>query len=513
MSLGEVEMAPEPVIRMRGITKRFPGVTALDGVDFDLLPGEIHALVGENGSGKSTLCKCLYGFVQSDEGVIEISGAPVSIDSPHRARELGIAAITQELTLAPTLSVAENILMGRLPRGRFGIDWRAARRQAREALDEIGAHIEEEALVSSLSVELQQEVEIARAVYAKSPVLILDEATSSLSESATQRLMDKLEQLRSRGVAVVFVSHRLREVFQCCSRVTVLRDGEHVVTMDLDGVTESQLVTAMVGRTMEDLYGKRTIAKGGTLLSVRGLSTPDGKVQNAGFDLRSGEILGIAGLVGSGKVELGMAVYGAVPSSGDVILEGRPLKRRSPRKGMAAGIGYVPDDRKRDALLPTRSVRTNLSLPWLPFRKFSRFGLLDVRSEKVMARGSCDDFGVRTPSTEFPMVLLSGGNQQKVVLARWFALTPKVVIFAEPTRGIDVGAKSEIYGFIQDLAERGAGIIMISSEMPELLGVADRILVMYQGQLCGEFDPETAGEEEIAHAACIGEMKNMGVLG
>jgi ABC-type sugar transport system ATPase subunit len=504
-------MTEVPLVSMRGITKRFPGVTALDKVDFDLVPGEIHALVGENGSGKSTLVKCLYGFLEPDEGSIEINGTPAIIDSAHRAHQLGIVAITQELTLAPTLTVAENILMGRLPRGRFGIDWGQVRRQAREALDQTGAQIDENATVGSLSVELQQEVEIARAIYAHSPVLILDEATSSLSETATERLMAKLEQLRSQGVAVVFISHRLREVFRCASRATVLRDGRLVATVDLAGISESDLVTKMVGRAMEDLYGKRQIPRGKVVLSVRNLSTLGGVVKNASLELHEGEILGIAGLVGSGKVELGMGIYGAIPSTGEVLMEGKRLKQNDPRSGMTAGIGYVPDDRKKDALLLTRAIRPNLSLPWMPFRKFTRFGILDVRTEKALARESCREFAIRAPSPDFPIVQLSGGNQQKVVLARWFALKPKVVILAEPTRGIDVGAKSEIYGFMQDMAEHGTGIIMISSEMPELLGVADRILVMYQGQLCGEFDPKEAGEEEIAHVACIGEMKNVGV--
>jgi ABC-type sugar transport system ATPase subunit len=500
-------MTEAPLVGMRGIIKRFPGVTALDGVDFDLRPGEVHGLVGENGSGKSTLVKCLYGFLEPDEGTIEINGVPVRIESAHKAQQLGIVAITQEGTLAPTLTVAENILMGRLAHGRFGINWRMVRRQAREALDQTGAQIDESAIVRDLSVELQQEVEIARAVYTRSKVIVLDEATSSLSEVATARLMETIERLRSQGVAIIYISHRLREVFQCCSRATVLRDGKLVGTVDIAGVSESDLVTKMVGRAMEDLYGKRRIPKGNVILSVRNLSTENGHVKDASLDLHEGEILGIAGLVGSGKVELGMAIFGAMPSTGDVVADGHKVKPGDPRAGMAAGIGFVPDDRKEGALLLTRSIRPNLSLPWMRFGTFTNHGVLNVRREKAMARDSCRSFAVRAPSPEFPVVQLSGGNQQKVVLARWFALSPKVVILAEPTRGIDVGAKSEIYGFMQDMAEKGAGIIMISSEMPELLGVADRILVMYQGRLCGEFDPREAGEEEIAHVACIGEMR------
>jgi ABC-type sugar transport system ATPase subunit len=499
-------MDDAPLIRMRGITKRFPGVVALSNVDFELLPGEVHALVGENGSGKSTLCKCLYGLLQPDDGVVEVFGQPRVIGTPHKALQLGISAITQELTLAPTLSVTENILMGRLPHGRFGINWNKARQMAREALAQVGAEIDEDAIVGDLGVELQQEVEIVRAVSANSKVIVLDEATSSLSEAATERLMVTMDRLRQSGVAIIYVSHRLREIFRCASRATVLRDGQLVGTFELKDIQESQLVAKMVGRSMEDLYGKRVIPRGEVLMTVRDLSARDGSVNKVSLDLHRGEILGVAGLVGSGKVDLGMSLYGAKPATGEVRVEGRLVKLGDPRHGMAAGIGYVPDDRKREALLPTRAVRPNLSLPWLSSGRLKRFGgFIDVRKEKTLARESCRDFGIVAPSTEFPVIQLSGGNQQKVVLARWFALRPKVVILAEPTRGIDVGAKSEIYGFMQDLAEQGAGIVMISSEMPELLGVADRILVMYQGSICGEFDPKTTGEEDIARVACMGE--------
>lgn len=500
-------MNDAPLVRVRNISKRFPGVRALSNVDFELLPGEIHALVGENGSGKSTLCKCIYGTLQPDEGVIEVSGEPQTISTPHKALQVGIAAITQELTLAPTLSVTENILMGRLPHGRFGINWGKARELAREALAEVGTDIDETAIVGDLSVEQQQEVEIVRAVSANSRVIVLDEATSSLSEAATERLMLKMEQLRERGVAIIFVSHRLREIFRCASRATVLRDGHLVGTFSLAEVRESDLVTKMVGRSMEDLFGKRRITRGGVLMSVQNLSSRDGRVKNISFDLHRGEILGIAGLVGSGKVHVGRALFGAIPASGEVRIEGKRVPLRNPRAAMAAGIGYVPDDRKREALLPTRGVRPNLSLAWLSSGRFRRFaGILNIGKEKSLAGESCREFSVVTYSVESPIVQLSGGNQQKVILARWFGLRPKVIVLAEPTRGIDVGAKAEIYGFIQDMAEQGAAIIMISSEMPELLGVADRILVMYQGRICAEFDPKTSGEEDIAHVACMGEL-------
>lgn len=503
-------MTGKPLVRMRGITKHFPGVVAVHRVDLDLYPGEVHALVGENGSGKSTLCKCLYGLHLPDEGTIEIDGRITEIGSPTRALQLGIAAITQELTLAPSLSVTENILMGRLPMGRFGIDWKKAHTLAREALDQIGAMIDENCPVGSLNVELQQEVEIARAVSTNSRVLILDEATSALSEEATERLMIKIQQLRSQGVAIVFISHRLREIFQCCQRATVLRDGELVDVMDVDKTTEGKLVSKMVGRTMEDLYGKRPIPIGDKLLEVKGLSTLDRTVKDVSFEVRKGEILGLSALVGSGKVQLGKALFGAIPAVGEVFLKGQPIRLGAPSRGMIAGIGFVPDDRKTGGLLLCRTVRHNLSLPWMKTGGFARFGLVNMKAELALANECMTKFAVRAPSLNTQIVNLSGGNQQKVILARCFAMKPQIVVLAEPTRGIDVGAKSEVYSFIQDLAEQGAGVIMISSELPELLGLADRILVMYQGELCGEYDPKVASEEDIAHAACTGRALEMG---
>ena len=498
-------MGKTPLVKMRGITKRFPGVVALNKVDLTLYPGEVHAVVGENGSGKSTLCKCLYGMCIPDEGLIEIDGKVQTIRTPNHALQLGISAITQELTLAPTLSVTENILMGRLPKGRLGIDWRKAHFIARDALDQVGADIDEHQQVGNLSIELQQEVEIARAVSTRSRVLILDEATSSLSESATDRLMVIIKQLRLNGVAIVFISHRLRDIFECCQFATVLRDGEFIDVVDMSRINENDLISKMVGRTMEDLYNKRPIEIGETLMRVNNLSTLDGKVKNISFDLHKGEILGISALSGSGKIQLGKALFGAISATGNVTIEGKPVKMGTPVNGMNSGIGFVPDDRKNCSLLMTRTISQNLSLPWIKKPGFSRFGLVKKNAEKILAINCMDHFSVCAPSVGSLIANLSGGNQQKVVLARCFELNPRIVILAEPTRGIDVNAKSEIYTFIQDLAEKGAGILMISSELPELFGLADRILVIYQGEICGEFNPCTASEEDIAHAACTGK--------
>lgn len=494
---------------MRGIRKQFPGVLALDGVDLDLFAGEIHALAGENGSGKSTLAKILYGAHLPDAGTVEIDGEQVSLTSPNRALRAGIVAISQELTLAPTLSVTENVLMGRLPRRRGLIDWRLARAEARDALDQLGVEIDERARVGDLSIELQQEVEVARAVTASSRVLVLDEATSSLSESATEKLLEKLAQLRDQGVAILFISHRLRELYLCAQRATVLRDGRLIGTVPLDRTPEAELVRMMVGREITDLFGKRRVERGEPRLAVAGLTTEDGSVLDASLEVRRGEIVGVAGLVGSGKSELALALAGAIPATGWARVDGKIVDLRSPRRSIRAGIGFVPEDRKRSGIFPTRTVRQNMSLAWMSL--LSRLGVIRVRDERRLAHDAVRRFSVRTPSIERPIVQLSGGNQQKVILGRSFTLSPNVVVLAEPTRGIDVGAKSEVYQFVQDMAESGAAILMVSSELPELLGVADRILVMYQGRIRAEFDAAKAEEEDIAHIAMGGEAAERGV--
>jgi ribose transport system ATP-binding protein len=492
-----------PLLRLTGITKRFPGVVALDGVDLALEAGVVHALTGENGSGKSTLARIASGALAPDAGRMEIDGEERTIGSPKEALDLGIVMISQEPELAPTLSVAENIFIGRMPRGRLRrIDWARLRADARAVLDSLHVRVDERRAVGELSVELRQEVAIARAVSSPSRLLILDEATSALSEAATQRLLGVLERLRSRGVAVLMISHRIAELYGAASTATVLRDGRVVADVPLASTPESELVRLMVGRELGDYYGKRRIEPGETVMQVERLRSRDGRLKATTLSARRGEIIGVAGLVGSGKAELGLALGGAIPSDGSVRILGRPADISQPRTALASGIGFVPDDRKRAGLLPTRSVAENFSVAWMP--ELTRAGLMDTRSERRRVREAIERYHVVTPSPRSLITTLSGGNQQKVVLGRVFARGVEVLVLSEPTRGIDVGSKSEIYRLMQDRAENGAAIIFISSDLAELLGIADRILVFFRGELRAEFAAAGLDEEELAHVAVSG---------
>jgi ABC-type sugar transport system ATPase subunit len=488
------------LVRMRGISKAYPGVQALRDVDLTLDAGEVLAVTGENGSGKSTLAKILYGYQPADAGEVEINGEPVIFSAPADALALGIVAISQDLTLAPTLSVAENIMMGHLPRRRGGVvDWSATRRQARAAMARLELDIDETKPVGALSVELQQQVEVVRAVSASSQVIVLDEATSSLSEAATEHLLDLIRRLAGEGVGIVMISHRLTELYAVANRAIVLRDGRLVDEAPLPETSEKQLVAAMVGRDVEDLYGRRQRSVGEPVLTVSGLCTDDGELAPVDFGVHRGEILGIAGLVGSGKSTLGLALAGGIPNAqGEVQVKEQRVDLSSPRSALASGIGYVTDDRKRHGLLATRSVQENLSLWWLD--RLTRFGILDTREERRMAAEKMKEFHIRASHPGAPITTLSGGNQQKVLLARVFALGLDVLVLNEPTRGVDVGAKSEVYRFMQEAAENGVAVVMISSELPELLGVTDRVLALYQGAVNAEFATQRCDERQLAHA-------------
>lgn len=495
-----------PIIRLEGISKSYPGVKALQDVDFTVRAGEVHALTGENGSGKSTLSKVMSGMIQPDAGRIIVDGQETVLPNPAAAIAMGIVIISQELTLAPTLSVAENIFLGRLPRNRLGlVDWKRLESDAEAALARLGVHVSPRARVSSLSLELQQEVEIARALSADARVLILDEATSSLSEAATRRLLDLVITERDRGLAVVMITHRMPEIYAVASVATVLRDGRLVDTVPLAQTSEQRLVQLMVGREIGDFYGKRAVRPGETVIEVEGLHMPVGILAPTTLSVRRGEIFGVAGLVGSGKSEFALALGGAIPSAGSVKVRGRRVQLGDPRRAIAAGIGFVPEDRKASALLLVRSVLENFGLAWMD--RFSRAGILDTRQEAAQVDRAIRDYGVAVGTSGVPMSTLSGGNQQKVILGRSFARRPDILVLSEPTRGIDVGAKSEIYRPLQDAAEAGAAVIVVSSELPELLGIADRIGVFFEGRMEQIFDRAEADEESLAHIAVAGRSR------
>lgn len=494
---------PQPLLRMRGIYKSFGGVHALRDVDFEISAGEVHALTGENGSGKSTLAKIASGLIAPDAGSLEIDGQECSLSRPSDAMERGIVLISQELTLAPTLTVAENVLLGRAPTNRFGmIDWRETYRRSAAALDMVGIDVSLDARVSDLSVELQQEVEIARAFSSSARLLILDEATSSLSESATERLLELVRQRQQSGVAVLKITHRMPEIYAVCSGATVLRDGRLVGSVDLPETGEEAIVRMMVGRDLEDYFGKRVIPRGDTVLAASQVSTPDGSLRDVSLDIRRGEIVGVAGLEGSGKAELGRVLGGAAEYTGLVEVVGKPAVLDNPRTAKATGIGYVPDDRKGEAIFPTRDVAENLSIAW---NGIVHHGIVDVAEERRQVARSMESYRIVGSSQQL-ITTLSGGNQQKVVLGRTFENRPEVLVLSEPTRGIDVGAKSEVYQLVQNAAEEGAGVLMISSELPELLGLADRILVMHGGEVCAEFDTEGLDEASVVHVAVTGKQ-------
>ncbi|MCG0238286.1 MAG: sugar ABC transporter ATP-binding protein [Firmicutes bacterium] len=488
------------LLRAVDLHKSFPGVRALQGVSLEVRSGEIHGLLGENGAGKSTLIKCLSGLYRPDSGTIWLGDRPVSWSGPRDALRAGIATIHQELSLAPDLTVMENIALGREPvRGPGLIAWREMEALAREALGRLGVAIDPRARVGDLGVGAQQMVEIARALSVDARVLILDEPTAALTQAEAERLFAVLDGLRARGVGIVYISHRLEELYRLCDRVTVIRDGTYVGTYPMPETPEATLVQAMVGRPLQDRFPRRQAAIGEEALTVRDLSR--GQVlQGISLTVRRGEVVGVAGLMGAGRTELARAILGLDPvDRGSVTGLGRPVPPGNPRAALAAGLVYVPEDRKRQGLFLNRSVRENLSLASLG--RLGRLGWISPRAERELAGRWVRELGVRTPSLEIQVATLSGGNQQKVLFGRWLATDPQVLILDEPTRGVDVGAKAEIYRLINRLAEAGKAILMISSELPELLGMCDRILVMRAGRLVGEFSRSEASQEAIMRCA------------
>ena len=503
--MAAVAVDAAPVLQMQSISKTYPGVTALSAVDFAVLPGEVHALVGENGAGKSTLMKILAGADAKDSGRVLIDGSEVHIDTPQEAMRLGVSIIYQEFNLVPYMNAAENIFLGREPASAIPgvIDFGKMYADAEAIIGELGVALDVRAPINALSVAQQQMVEVAKATSRKARIIAMDEPSATLTEHELENLFALIRRLKAEGVSIIYISHRLEEVFQIADRVTVLRDGELVATKNVADTDREDIIRMMVGRELKESIPKVAAEPGAVALEVKHLNRA-GILRDISFDVRRGEILGIAGLVGAGRTEVARAVFGADPiDSGEIRVNGKPVRIKSPRHAISLGIGLVTEDRKALGLVLGMAVRENISLANLGI--LSRLGFVSRRREREVARKYVEDVLIKTPSVEQAVQNLSGGNQQKVVLAKWLFTESKVLIFDEPTRGIDVGAKTEIYQLMNRLAANGVAIIMISSELLEVLCMSDRILVMHEGEIAGELSREEATQERIMHLATGGE--------
>ncbi len=484
-------------IQFEHITKKFAGVTALDDVSFSIARGQCHALMGENGAGKSTLGKILAGIHRPEEGRLLIDGVPHSFSSPAAAMKAGIGMVHQELAFCPDLSVAENLCMGKYPR-RLGLllDRRKMQERSEKLLADIGVTLDVRRNMRSLSTAQEQLVQIASAVGTGARILVFDEPTSSLAEPDAENLFALMDRLKTRGVTMIYVSHRMPEIFRLCDRVTVLRDGKYVGTLSREEATQDAVVRMMIGRSIDAYFPKHLDKTSGkVVLSVGNLSSP-GKFRDISFEIREGEIVGFAGLVGAGRSEIAKAVFGLDPQArGSVSVLGSPLRLGDVRRSMRRGIALVPEDRKRQGLVLMMGGRQNFSLAMLG--RFSRLGILDQSKERSLARIFFDKLRVKTPSLETPVAGLSGGNQQKVALAKWLARNAKLLIVDEPTRGVDVGAKAAIHALIDELTGQGIAIMLISSELPELINLSSRILVMREGRLVGELKRAEASQDRL----------------
>jgi ribose transport system ATP-binding protein len=489
-----------PILEAVGITKQFPGTLALDDVRFDLQSGEIHAVMGENGAGKSTLMKILAGVSSADAGEIRFEGRPFAPANPHEALMMGIAIVHQELALVPTLSVAENIFPGRLPTNRFGmVRYGELFRQAGQVLEKLNVVVDPRAPVERLSIATQQLIEITKALSMNCKVLILDEPTSALTDHEADTLLAFLRRLASEGVGIVYISHKLKEIFSVADRVTVLRDGRYVDTRIVSETSPDQVIRMMVGRELGNMYPPKSEAAGKPLLEIRNFRLTDGSYRNS-FALYQGEVLGFAGLIGSGRSELARTIFGAEPKAeGDVLLNGEVVEIDSPKRAIELGLGYLPEDRKAAGLFLDMSVKLNMEAPIL--EQVSAGGFVAASKERAVAERYVHQLNISTPSIEQEVRRLSGGNQQKTLVAKWLAIGPRILIVDEPTRGIDVGAKKEIHFLLRALAQSGVGVIMISSELPEVLGMSDRVLVMHEGEIVAEYKAADASEEAIIRSA------------
>jgi len=482
------------LLEMKGIGKTFPGVKALEGMNLTIREGQVHALLGENGAGKSTLIKILSGAYTKDEGEIFFEGQPVDIRGPQDAQALGISTIYQEFNLARDLTVAENIFLGHLPTKGIAVDWARVKERSREILDTLGVTFSVDALTSSLSVAEQQLVEIAKSLNRKTRILIMDEPSAVLGEKDLEKLFQVVRSLQAQGIGIVYISHRLKEIFELADQVTVLKDGRYIDTRNVSEVTMDDLVKLMIGRDLKDVYPKRAPTPGEVLLEVKNVSRTK-LVHDVSFELRAGEIVGFAGITGSGRTELVRTIFGADPYTGEMRIAGKPYKARSPADAISHGVALVTEDRKAQGLFLKLNVAFNTTISGLKY--LCRFGILQLPKELALVKKMIQELSIKTPGPNFIVVNMSGGNQQKVVLARWLSIGTRIFIMDEPTRGIDVGSKSEIYQIMDGLTKKGVGIIMISSELPEVLGMSDRIMVMRQGTIVKELSRAEASEEAI----------------
>jgi len=486
------------LLKMRGIEKSFPGVKALQNVDFDLYPGEVHCLVGENGAGKSTLIKIISGVYQSDLGQILLNGEDIQLHNPHFAQEMGINTVYQELDLVPTLNIAENVFLGKEFNNSLGLlDKKRAEEESKQLLHGLGITFDVKQRVQDLGINYQQLVAIAKALSRKSKILIFDEPSAALSLDQVKMLFDTIRTLKKKGIGIIYISHRLEEIFEIGDRVTILRDGKLIKTSSVSELDIPTLIRGVIGRSLKDQYVKERIEIGDTVLTVKELNRK-GILKDINFHLNKGEILGFCGLTGSGRTEVARAILGIDPrDSGDIFIDGRKVRIKSPVDAIELGIGLIPEDRKEQGVVLCRPVGENIVLPLLRQICTTPLGIVNRRVRKKLVKENISKLNIMTPSAQHLVQNLSGGNQQKVVLAKWLASRCRILIFDEPTRGIDVGAKREIYRIMHDLVRQGVSIIMISSELPELLALSDRILIMSEGSIVEELSWDNATQEKL----------------
>ena len=490
------------ILKMKNISKVFPGVVALDNVCLDFDEGEVHAIVGENGAGKSTLIKILTGAHTPTEGIIELYGDEYPFLTPHEAMGKGIAAIYQEFILVPYLTVAENIFFGKEKRKGIFLDKADMNRMTRELCREMGVKVDPRTKVKDLGVAYQQIVEIVKAVAQNARILVMDEPSAPLTTKEIESMFNIVRKLKAKGVTILYISHRLEEIFEICDRISIMRDGKYVTTKNINEITKKEIISHMVGRELGEEFIGGAGSSDETILDVQNIS--NSRIHDVSFKLKKGEILGFGGLVGAGRTETAMALFGKDPvSQGNIILKGKPIRLKSPKQAISNGIGLIPEDRKQHGLVLSMSVKENITYSIL--KHISRGLFVDNAENQKIGEKYKDSLRIKTPNLKQLTRNLSGGNQQKVVIAKWLATRCDVLIFDEPTRGIDVGAKQEIYHLMNELTQQGKSIIMISSEMPELIGMSDRILVMHEGRIKGELNPEDYSQERILEIASGGD--------